>query len=54
MNDTNDILDIQPPLDLEPPGDGPGLIAYGVLVLLLIAGAALLFWALRKKPASPT
>jgi len=50
MNETNDILEIQPPVDLEPLPDGPGLVAYIVIVLLLLAGAALLFWALRKQP----
>ena len=43
MNDTNDIDGIQPPMDLAPPPDGPGLVAYLIIVLLLIAGPALLF-----------
>ena len=52
MNDTNltDILEIKPPMELEP-GDGSGW-AIWVLIALFLAGAALLFWALRK-PAKP-
>ena len=52
MNDTNltDILEIKPPMELEP-GDGSGW-AIWVLLALFLAGAALLFWALRT-PAKP-
>ena len=52
MNDTNltDILEIKPPMELEP-GDGSSW-AIWVLIALFLAGAALLFWALRT-PAKP-
>ena len=54
--DTNqlDLLDIKPPLELDP-GDGTGPL-WWVLALLLIAGAALLWWAFHrpaKEPAPP-
>ena len=47
MNDTNltDIIEIKPPLELDP-GDGSGWAVW-VLIGLFLAGAALLFWALR-------
>ena len=52
MNDTNltDIIEIKPPLELDP-GDGSGWAVW-VLIALFLAGAALLFWALRT-PAKP-
>jgi len=52
MNDTNltDIIEIKPPMELEL-GDGSGW-AIWVLISLFLAGAALLFWALRT-PAKP-
>ncbi len=47
MNDTTltDIIEIKPPLELDP-GDGSGWAVW-VLIGLFLAGAALLFWALR-------
>ena len=54
-DDTNqlDLLDIKPPLDLDP-GDGTGPL-WWVLVVLLIAGGSLLWWAFRRpiKPPKP-
>ena len=53
MNDSNelDILEIKPPLDLET-GEGSNTMLW-LLLLLLVAGAALLFWALRKPTQAP-
>jgi len=52
MNDSNklELLEIKPPLELEN-GDGSSTL-WWLLVVLLIAGSALLFWALYK-PAQP-
>ena len=53
MNDTNltDILEIKPPLELET-GEGSSW-AIWVLLTVFVAGAALLFWALREPKRAP-
>ena len=52
MNDTNltDILEIKPPIELNP-SDGSSW-AIWIVIILFLAGAALLFWAFRT-PANP-
>ena len=55
MNDATtqlDLLAIKPPLDLDP-GDGTGPL-WWVLAVLLIAGAALLWWGCRRPIKPPT
>jgi|TARA_B100000959_G_scaffold264074_1_gene304138 hypothetical protein len=52
MNDTNliDILEIKPPMGLDP--ENGSIWAIWILIFLFLAGAALLFWALRT-PSKP-